>query len=260
MLRVEVLDITENCDDVIFLAARQCYNEGSIIDLFDDEQITWSEADRTKLIRHCIDSGHGTVIEHAKVTFAIDGISRALSHQLVRHRIASYSQQSQRYAGLGKGGFVIPMSIRNDQEALNMFRKSLEDVEETFKALVKAFNIPAEDARYILPNATVTRVVVTMNFRALLHFFEERTCKCAQWEIRAMAKAMLEAVKGKSVCFDHAGPKCERLGYCPESSNRCCGRKPLKRVFFSALDELSKVQLELENQAKLMYDSVDDGK
>lgn len=248
MLRVKLLEITKDCDELIYKAARQCYYEGSIID-FDPAEIDNVD----KLINHCISSGHGTIVEHAKATFAIDGISRALSHQLVRHRIASYSQQSQRYAGLGDGGFVIPESIRSNDQALAIYNTALDRIEDTFKHFVDVFKIPAEDARYILPNATVTRVVVTMNFRALLHFFEERTCKCAQWEIRAMALEMLKLLKNESIVFNVAGPKCERLGYCNESANRSCGRKPLKKKFLSALDDLKICHKELSNQ-------IDDGK
>ena len=251
MIRVEILDVTNACDDLIYMAARQCYNEGSIIDMS-----TYDSSDVAKLIKHCQNSGHHTVLEHAKVTFAIDGISRALSHQLVRHRIASYSQQSQRYAGIGEGGFVIPMTVRENPKAKMKFDLLLEDIGRCYKELI-GLDIPAEDARMVLPNATITRIVVTMNFRALLHFFEERLCKCAQWEIRDLAKQMLKAVKDYSIVFNEAGPKCERLGYCPESSKRWCGRKPLKKTFFSALDELSKLQKELETDVKDMYDYAD---
>ncbi len=142
-----------------------------------------------------IREGHESIIEHASVTFDITGISRACSHQLVRHRIASYSQESQRYVDMSAPEFVIPPSIAQSPEAEAVWNEILAQVSEAYRRL-RAFGVRKEDARFILPNATATRIIVTMNFRALRHFFDVRCEKAAQWEIRTLAQEMLRQVHG----------------------------------------------------------------
>jgi thymidylate synthase (FAD) len=140
-----------------------------------------------------IREGHESIIEHACVTFEISGISRACSHQLVRHRIASYSQESQRYVDMREVELVVPPSVATNPEALAVWAEFMEQVGHTY-ACLRGFGVRKEDARFVLPNATATRIVVTMNLRSLRHFFEVRCDRAAQWEIRALALEMLGQV------------------------------------------------------------------
>jgi thymidylate synthase (FAD) len=172
-------------------------------------------------LNKALSKGHQSVIEHASFTFSIEGISRACSHQLVRHRIASYSQQSQRYVQLSDLDYATPPSILKSDEALKVFKNALKAINEAYNALIK-MNIPLEDARYILPNATLTNIVVTMNARELLHFFDLRCCLHAQWEIRGIAWEMLKKVqKVAPKIFRKAGPSCIFKGICPEDDSLC---------------------------------------
>ena len=196
----------------------------------------WSEFkelwnDKTDL-QHLIDAlekGHVSVIEHASFTFSLEGISRACSHQLVRHRLASYTQQSQRYVELqDPDTFVIPETIQENPEAQKIFQNLLKAQFETYQKLI-AMGIPKEDARFILPNATRTNIIVTMNARELLHFFSLRCCGRAQWEIREVANQMLKLAKEAApIIFEKAGPQCVRLGYCPEGELSCGRYKEVK--------------------------------
>jgi thymidylate synthase (FAD) len=140
-----------------------------------------------------IREGHESIIEHASVTFEISGISRACSHQLVRHRIASYSQESQRYVDMSTPEFVIPPSVAENSRALAVWERFMEQVTETYQEL-RDLGVWKEDARFVLPNATASRIIVTMNFRSLRHFFSVRCEKAAQWEIRTLALEMLRQV------------------------------------------------------------------
>jgi thymidylate synthase (FAD) len=170
-----------------------------------------------RIIKRVTGYGHVSVIEHAYFTFSIEGVSRAMTHQLVRHRMASYTQQSQRYVtydSLKK--YVTPPSIMNNMEAKRIFDEELAKISETYKKLLN-LKIPKEDARFILPNAARTNVIVTMNARELRHFFNLRCCARAQWEIREAATEMLRQAKTVApILFEKAGPSCVKLGYCPE--------------------------------------------
>ena len=138
-----------------------------------------------------IREGHGSIIEHASATFEISGISRACSHQLVRHRIASYSQESQRYVDLSDPEFVVPPSVAKSPEAMRTWDKLTGRMRDAYRDL-RRLGIRKEDSRFLLPQATATRIVVTMNFRELRHFFRIRCDRAAQWEVRALAKEMLK--------------------------------------------------------------------
>ncbi|HNS49590.1 MAG TPA: FAD-dependent thymidylate synthase [Anaerolineae bacterium] len=137
-----------------------------------------------------IREGHESLIEHATITFEISGVSRACTHQLVRHRIASYSQESQRYVDLAEPDFVVPPSVAANPEAMEVWTEHTEQVALAYRKL-REKGIRKEDARFLLPNATATRIVVTMNLRSLRHFFAVRCDKAAQWEIRELAVEML---------------------------------------------------------------------
>ena len=224
--------------DKLYSACRTCYAEGTPQEQYakTQEELTgatgWEK--KWKLIRHVLDSGHHSVLEHISFTFFISGVSRALSHQLVRHRIGvSYSQQSQRYCAFGDGfNYVIPPSISKDPELLAKFRELMTQINDTYQYFLEK-EIPAEDARMVLPNACTTNLTVSINLRALMHFCEERMCTCAQGEIRQMARSMAKLITDKiPELKEYLREKCYRLGYCNESSKRSCGRKPLKSEVF----------------------------
>ena len=171
-------------------------------------------------LHHALASGHTSVLEHASFTFMVEGLSRAAMAQLTRHRLASFDVQSQRYVPLDKWTAVIPDSIaRSDflDEADECIRNSME----LYQRMIDA-GIPAEDARYVSPQAITTKLVMTMNARELLHFFSLRTCNRAQWEIRRLADEMLKICKKVApIIFANAGPGCV-TGSCPEKKS--CGR------------------------------------
>jgi thymidylate synthase (FAD) len=163
--------------------------------------------------------GHASVLEHVTLTYGVEGISRAASHQLVRHRIASYSQQSQRYVA-AKFGYVTPPTVAASPDLLAGYERHMAACSRLYAKLMTA-GVPPEDARFALPNATETKILITMNARELHHFFALRTCRRAQWEIREMAKRMLAAARERApLLFETAGPGCVR-GRCPEGKMSC---------------------------------------
>jgi thymidylate synthase (FAD) len=185
--------------------------------------------------------GHASVLEHVVLTFGVEGISRAASHQLVRHRIASYSQQSQRYV-TGDFGYVTPQTIgeaaprkgkKGAPGLAELFHDHMEKSAALYATLVEG-GIPAEDARFVLPNASGTRLLVTMNARELHHFFALRLCNRAQWEIRDAAMSMYRlAVEQAPLLFENAGPGCVR-GRCPEGEFTCGKAAEVRKAFKSA--------------------------
>jgi thymidylate synthase (FAD) len=229
-MNVTLIEHTPNPEQTVALAARLCYSPVSIDDLRDKLEST----DIEQFLDKIMSLGHHSVLEHASFTFGIEGISRVTSHQLVRHRIASFSQQSQRYVS-HKDFYtsVMPAAIAENQEASRIFSSISETAHKAYAQLVE-MGIPPEDARYVLPNATGTKVIMTMNARELLHFFSLRCCRRAQWEIRDMAVEMLKLVKKIApVIFREAGPGC--IGApCPEG-RFCCGQMADVREFFSKL-------------------------
>lgn len=224
MMKVKCISHTIQPEKVCAIAALTSTGK-KIMDL---EEIDLEKA--RKLIRKIIDYGHYSVLEHASFTFKIENISRVCSHQLVRHRLASYTQQSQRYVTFSDEipEIVIPESIKRDKELKEKFMRFAAKSHELYKAMLER-GIKAEDSRYVLLNAFPTNIVVTMNARELLHFFELRLCERAQLEIRILAKKMLQEVKkiAPSI-FEKAGPRCVRLGYCPEGELGC-GKYPPKK-------------------------------
>lgn len=210
---VRLLAHTPDADRICAAAAHSCYSEDSAADLLET-------VDPAKMLRHVIGMGHHSVIEHAVFTFSVEGVSRALTHQLVRHRIASFSQQSQRYVGLSEPTYVVPETVKRDPEAMKVYEETMDGIWDSYSKLI-GMGIPAEDARYVLPNGCTTNITITMNARELLHFFSMRCCNRAQWEIREMADEMLRLCKEVSpVIFSDAGPACIR-GPCPEGKKTC---------------------------------------
>jgi thymidylate synthase (FAD) len=256
MLKVKLIEHTPNPEKVVASAAKLCYSQVGIDEILEnlDEEKT------QKFLDMLMTYGHHSPIEHVSFTFAIEGVSRSLTHQLVRHRVASYSQQSQRYVRLEQFEYIIPPNIEENEKAKEIFMKSMNRVQEEYNQLVdilcteelnnlvkeylndkglvdpleieekqyrgiknKAEKKAIEDARYVFPNACETKIIATMNARELIHFFNHRCCNRAQWEIRQMAKEMLmQARKVAPVLFKYAGPSCVK-GPCPEGG-MCCGK------------------------------------
>lgn len=214
---VRLLNHTPDPERAIAAAARLCYAPVGAAELTE----TMSEEAVRRVLKTIITSGHTSALEHASYTFAIDGVSRALTHQLVRHRLASYNQQSQRYVTYAsEPAFVTPPSVAVDPAVAEAFAAATRAAFDAYRALVDA-GVPAEDARYLLPNAMETKIVVTMNIRELLHFFELRCCKRAQWEIRDLALAMLALAEPTApYIFMDAGASCRR-GPCREGTMTC---------------------------------------
>jgi len=216
-LEVKLLRYTPEPDKTVAMSARLCYSPIGAADL--EETISDSQA--ANLVRKLVDMGHFSTLEHVSFTFAIEGVSRVLTHQLVRHRIASYSQQSQRYVKEHNFETIMPPSISARPDMKAKFDAITQEIQCLYNEFTE-MGIPAEDARYILPNATETKIVVTMNARALHHFFELRCCTRAQWEIRALAEKMvLEVKKVAPVLFEKAGPTCVTQGVCHEGALSC---------------------------------------
>lgn len=214
---VRLLYHTPDPERAVAVAARLCYAPIGAAELLE----SIGEDAIRRVLKTIITSGHTSTLEHASYTFAIDGVSRAMTHQLVRHRLASYNQQSQRYVSFAEEPeFIVPPSVAADPEAGKAFDEANRAAFAAYRQLVEA-GVPAEDARYLLPNATETKIVVTMNIRELLHFFELRCCKRAQWEIREVACKMLELAEPTApYIFMDAGASCRR-GPCREGAMTC---------------------------------------
>lgn len=271
-MKVKLIAHTPEPDKVVSMAAKLCYSKVGVEDI--EEDLTDEKIE--KFLNHLVSIGHESPVEHVTFTFAIEGISRACSHQIVRHRLASYSQQSQRYVKLDQFEYIIPPAIAEDEILKEFYIKQMKTSQEAYDVLVDSLmdkiffkeyrhllenykqelidyedkyhpdtteldllreykpNIYSkiekqaiEDARYVFPNACETKIVITMNARSLLHFFNVRCCNRAQWEIRQMADEMLRQCKEVApILFKNAGSNCT-YGKCGEG-NMCCGnpRRP----------------------------------
>lgn len=208
------------------IAAAQCYHPGT----YDIK----SETVDGELTQRVASSGHTSILEHGSASFLISGVSRVLSHQLVRHRIASYTQQSQRYTDQSNFDFIIPPSIEKVPEAKEYYLKHMSQVQDGYKTLLDIMERNGykkkdiqQDVRFILPNACSTQLVMTMNYRELGDFLGKRMCTRAQWEIRYLAYAIFNIISRYESIFGlngiFKGPKCLNQGYCDEG-NRCCGK------------------------------------
>ena len=229
-MKIKLLRFTTDAERLCGTAASTSIKSGSPSDIF--EKID-AETAKQK-IRRVTAYGHGSVIEHASFTFSIEGVSRAMTHQLVRHRIASYTQQSQRYVEYNTlESYVTPPSIEKDKKVKTNYEQTLTKISETYQNLLK-MGIPKEDARFILPNAAKTNIIVTMNARELRHFFNLRCCQRAQWEIKQTATEMLKlAKKATPALFENAGPSCVEVGYCFEGKMKPseCNVSHIKKHF-----------------------------
>jgi len=214
-MHVKLVKFTADPERTCAVAAMYSVKEKVPDELFTE--VDYEKAMR--VLRHVVASGHHSVLEHASFTFNVSGVSRALTHQLVRHRLASFTQQSQRYVKLKDKGYVTPDTIENSSFA-EEYHSMIKKISEFYQRMMDN-KIPPEDARYILPNAAETSIVITMNARELLHFFTLRSCNRAQWEIRALSDEMLKQCKAVApTIFEKAGPGCIR-GPCPEGKFTC---------------------------------------
>jgi thymidylate synthase (FAD) len=238
-LNVKLINHTPDPQKTVAAAARLCYSsvgaEKLVEDMTDDEI--------EKLLGIILNNGHYSTLEHITFTFAIEGISRVTSHQLVRHRIASYSQQSQRYVREKEQfDYVIPDKIKKDNELIELFEENMKEQQKLYDKLTENLiergykeKEAIEAARYVLPNAAETKIVLSMNARSLLHFLEVRCCERAQKEIRNMARQILKSVRGVApIIFDDAGPLCETERRCKEGKMGC-GR--LNKILDKGVDE-----------------------
>ncbi len=224
-MEVVLLAYTPDPEGVVYTAARLCYSSKGIRELMGEEGVS-----PMRLIEQIKASGHHSVLEHASFTFGIEGISRVTTHQLVRHRIASYSQKSQRYVTEEAFQYILPATVAEKGEARELFLRTMDTCREAYNRLLD-MGVPKEDARYLLPSGCETKIIVTMNARELLHFFSLRCCRRAQWEIRAMAKEMLRHCKRVApVIFQDAGPPCLR-GPCPEGTFSCGEMEEVREEF-----------------------------
>lgn len=215
-MNVVLLEHTPNPDNLVASAARLCYSAADIPTI--RERLSGAKAG--ELVRKLIGMGHESPLEHVSFTFGIEGVSRALTHQLVRHRIASFSQQSQRYVAMKSFDFVVPPSIAADPAAHQAYQEAMAYLKEAYAGLLAV--VPAEDARYVLPNACATKIVVTMNARSLYNFFNLRCCRRAQWEIQELAWQMYALVKEVApAVFSAAGPDCWGPYGCGEGEMSC---------------------------------------
>ena len=253
MLKVKLLRYTPDGEKLVASAAKLCYSPVGVEEI--EEKLDAKNID--SFLTMLMSLGHESPIEHVTFTFAAEGVSRTLTHQLVRHRIASYSQQSQRYVKLDQFEYVVPPAIQENEEAKELFLKAMEEDQRYYNEITdilsnklydeyikeglsekearrKAEKEAIEDARYVFPNACETKIVFTMNARTLLNFFRLRCCNRAQWEIRALATEMLKEVKKVyPVLVKNAGPACIN-GPCPEG-NMTCGKIKEVRETFSKL-------------------------
>ncbi len=238
MLKVILISHTPNPEKVVAAAAKMCYsNSGAenILDKLDEEKTT-------KFLEHLTSLGHESPLEHITFTFAVEGVSRALLAQLTRHRMASYSVKSQRYVEEADFEFVTPPEISENPDAHALYLQTMAQIGEAYEKLTdvlyqkhvltmdekSARKKAIEDARFVLPNACETKLIMTFNARSLLNFFQHRCCNRAQWEIQALADAILWKVREVApVIFAHAGPKCVN-GACPEGSMSCGKRNEMK--------------------------------
>lgn len=250
-MKVSLLEFTPNPERVVASAAKLCYSPSSVEEITRD--LTPESAGG--FVKMLAKMGHESPLEHVSFTFGIEGVSRSLLAQITRHRIASYSVQSQRYVKNFGCEYVIPPEIEKNSEAKKEFvdfmleaqskyekltdilkEKHIKDLKEEGKLSETEINKAAEkmaieDARYVLPNAYATKIICTFNARSLLNFFSHRCCNRAQWEIRNLACEMLKLVKNEAPnIFAFAGPGCVS-GYCKEGRMSCGKSKEVKEFF-----------------------------
>ena len=221
---VNLISKPENMLKTIYTACRTCYSADTPFEIYNS---TDDEEKMLKLIERVVSSGHYSTIEHIQVTFAISNVSRACTHQLVRHRHMSFSQKSQRYVKeKGQFDYIIPPTIMRNPDLKEKFENFMGEISKLYCEFTEA-GVPAEDARAVLPNAATTSIVASLNLREMIHLANLRLCTRAQYEIRTMIKLMCEALVAEEPWLkNYLVPKCERWGFCDE--DKSCGRMPVK--------------------------------
>ena len=236
-LHVALIRHTLSPEEIVALGARLCYSRATI----DDLTQRVSARDQSDFVQKIMGMGHDSVLEHASFTFGVEGVSRVLLAQLTRHRLASFSVQSQRYVSYAKGfGYVVPPRIEAlGEEAVQEYHRQMAQLHAWYTAWQEKLGTGEgsnEDARFVLPNACTTKMIVTMNARSLQNFFHHRCCNRAQWEIRELAEQMFKLVyEVAPALFATAGPSCV-VGPCPEGK-MSCGRADEVRAHYAALKE-----------------------
>ena len=249
-MKVKLMTYTNNAKQILSAAAKLCYSSSSI----DDIMSNLDEENMSQFIKMLSDLGHESPTEHISFTFGIEGVSRSFLAQITRHRIASYSVQSQRYVRKENFDYVIPLEIKKNPQLKKLYDHYMDFIRDKYTEISdklkkihmdnmikegidyktsesKAEKMAIEDARFLLPNACDTKMVVTMNARSLNHFFELRCCNRAQWEIRAVANEMLSLVKKvMPQLFSNAGPSCLR-GKCPEGKMSCGNMEKVQKYY-----------------------------
>ena len=220
---VDLLSAPEHTLKTIYVACRTCYSALYPAKIWEDAT---DDEKMLNLVKKVLSSGHHSTVEHCQFVFAISGVSRACTHQLVRHRHMSFSQKSQRYVTeKGEFEYITPNTIAKS-ELKDEYEAKMKEISDFYAKMVEA-GIPAEDARFILPNAATSSLVVSLNLRELMHLAHLRLCTNAQLEIRVLVKKICDLVVAKEPWLkEYLVPKCEVLGYCDEI--RGCGRKPAK--------------------------------
>ncbi|MBR1460954.1 FAD-dependent thymidylate synthase [bacterium] len=226
---VKLISKPENILKTVYTACRTCYSAVSPVEMYENDA---DEGKMLKLIRNVVASGHHSTIEHIQVSFAISNVSRACTHQLVRHRLMSFSQKSQRYVQeKGQFDYLIPPTIDKDHELREKFVSFMGEISNMYQEFVDA-GIPAEDARAVLPNAAASSLVASLNLREMIHLAQLRLCTRAQYEIRMLVKGMCnELTKQEPWLKEYLVPKCEFFGFCDE--HKSCGRKITKAELFA---------------------------
>ncbi|MBR0236004.1 MAG: FAD-dependent thymidylate synthase [Clostridia bacterium] len=249
-MKVELIAYTPDADKIVAAAAKLCYAKSDISTLMDG----LTPEKTASFLDMLSDLGHESPVEHASFTFGIEGVSRALLAQITRHRIASFSVQSQRYVSKLDFEYITPPEIAAIPEAKEEFERAMREDAEHYESLRRiltekhkarlvaegkdektaaraAEKLANEDARFVLPNACDTRIIMTMNVRSLFNFFSLRCCNRAQWEIRELATEMLRLVKGAAPnLFKNAGPSCVS-GACSEGAYSCGKAKEVREKF-----------------------------
>lgn len=249
-MKVELIAYTPDADKIVAAAAKLCYAKSDIDTLM--EKLSPDKVE--SFLDMLSELGHESPVEHASFTFGIEGVSRALLAQITRHRIASFSVQSQRYVDKSGFDYITPPEIADIPEALEEYKAAMEEDARHYESIKnilvrshkqrfldsglseadaqkRAEKKANEDARFVLPNACDTRMIVTMNVRSLRNFFKQRCCERAQWEIRQLACEMLRLCKGVApLLFSNAGPSCVS-GKCSEGSMSCGKAAQMKELF-----------------------------
>lgn len=252
-MEVQLIQHTPDPEKTVAAAAKLCYSDAGAMEICNG----LTEDKTEKFLSMLMSLGHASPIEHVSFTFAIEGVSRSLLAQITRHRIASYSVKSQRYVQEGCFAYIIPPEIEAIPEAKKIYMQTMENDQKAYDQLTdilkkkhtddflaqgmelknaekKAEKAAIEDARFVLPNACETKMVVTMNARSLMNFFAHRCCMRAQWEIRELADKMLEQVKQVApTLFRLAGPSCVG-GACPEGKMTCGNAVEMRKKYINS--------------------------